>query len=168
MKVQDTSHTRLRARDHYTFQALSLVQKVELVQDHFTLRLRDQRIEYVDAQWMWSLRGFLHDIEWIMVHGYLDYFQKSFLGGRPNTKPLGDHGTLNAHDRWFIVFYRIWGAAWIEVRWKSIWLRVWSHITSHYMMLEGVLGRLLDTFLLGSQFHGHNSWLVCEVAFRAG
>ena len=38
-----TSHTRLRARDHITLQALSLVEKVEPVQVHFTLRLRDQR-----------------------------------------------------------------------------------------------------------------------------
>ena len=29
----------------------------------------------------------------------------------------------------------------------------------------GVLGRPLDTFLLGSHTHGHGSWLVCEVAF---
>ena len=28
----------------------------------------------------------------------------------------------------------------------------------------GVLGRPLDTFFGLSQFHGHGSWLVCEVA----
>ena len=28
----------------------------------------------------------------------------------------------------------------------------------------GVLGRPLDALLGLSQFHGHNSWLVCEVA----
>ena len=43
------------------------------------------------------LQGFLHGIKWIMFHGHLDYFPKSPLGGRPNTK-LGDHGTPNAHD----------------------------------------------------------------------
>jgi hypothetical protein len=36
--------------------------------------------------------------ERIMLHGHLDYFQKPPLGGKPNTK-LGDHGTLNAHNR---------------------------------------------------------------------
>ena len=30
-------------------------------------------------------------------------FQKPSLGGRPCTK-LGDHGTPNAHNRWFILF----------------------------------------------------------------
>ena len=31
----------------------------------------------------------------------------------------------------------------------------------------GVLGRPLDTFFGLSQFHGHGSWLVCEVALRS-
>ena len=66
-----------------------------------------------------------------MFHGHLDYFQKPPLGGRPNTKP-GDHGTPNAHNRWFILFYHVWGPAWIEIHWNSIWLRVRSHMTSHY------------------------------------
>ena len=53
--------------------------------------------EYVNARWMLSLHGFLHGIKWIMFHGHLDYFQKSLLGGRSNTKP-GDHGILNVHN----------------------------------------------------------------------
>ena len=35
---------------------------------------------------MWSLCGFLHGIKWIMFQGHLDYFHKTPLGGRPNTK----------------------------------------------------------------------------------
>ena len=50
-------------------------------------------MEYVNAKWMSSLHGFLHGIKWNMVHGHLDYFQNPPRGGRPNTKPLGDHGT---------------------------------------------------------------------------
>jgi hypothetical protein len=34
-------------------------------------------------------------------------FKKPLLGGRPNTKPLGDHGTLNAHNRRFVLFYHV-------------------------------------------------------------
>ena len=45
-------------------------------------------------------------IEWIKFHGHLDYFQKPSLGGRPNIK-LRDHGTSNAHNRWFILFNRV-------------------------------------------------------------
>ena len=88
-----------------------------------------------------------------MFHGHLDYFQKPPLGGRPNTKP-GDHGTPNAHNRWFILFYHVWGPAWIEIHWNSIWLRAQSHMTSHYTWgsvitlhdFGGVLGWPLDTF----------------------
>ena len=40
--VKATSHTRLRSRDHYTSSTL-IGGKAELVQVHFTLRLRDHR-----------------------------------------------------------------------------------------------------------------------------
>ena len=124
----------------------------------------------MDVKSTWK---FLHGIQWIMFHGHLDYFQKPPLGGRPNTKP-GDHGTPNAHNRWFILFYHVWGPAWIEIHWNSIWLRARSHMTSHYTWgsvttlhdFGGVLGRPLDTFFGLSQFHGHGSWLVCEVALN--
>ena len=55
---------------------------------------------------VFSLCGFLHGVEWIMFHGHLDYFQKPPLGGRPHTKP-GDHGTINVHNYWFILFYHV-------------------------------------------------------------
>ena len=92
-----------------------------------------------------------------MFHGHLDYFQKPPLGGRPNTKP-GDHGTPNAHNRRFILFYHVWGPAWIEIHWNSIWLRARWHMTSHYTWgpvttlddVGGVLGRPLGHFLWGS------------------
>jgi hypothetical protein len=107
----------------------------------------------VDARWTWCLHGFLHNIEWIMFHGHLNYSQKSPLGGRPNTKP-GDHGTLNSHNRWFILFHHLWGPTWIKIHWNSIWLRARSHVTSHYTRgsattlhdVGGASGRALDTF----------------------
>ena len=106
--LRATSHTRLWDSEPMTItlQALSLVEKADLVQVRSTLCLRDQR-----SVWMQdgckSLHGFLHGIEWIMFYGHLDYFQKPPLGGEPNTKRLGDHGTLNAHNRWFILFYHV-------------------------------------------------------------
>ena len=138
-----TSYTRLKPMT-IALQALSLVGKAEPVQVHFTLRLRNQRRSmWMQDGWMWSLHGFLHGIEWIMFHGHLDCFQKSPLGGKSNTK-LGDHGTLNAHNCWFILFYHVWGSAWIGIHWNSIWLRarhIWLHTTlkglsPHYMILE--------------------------------
>ena len=76
-----------------------------------------------------------------MFHGYLDYFQKPPLGGRPNIK-LEDHGTLNTHDRWFILLYHVWGTQWMEIHWNSIWLRYQSRTTSH----------------LHSRMHDHTTW----------
>ena len=106
-----------------------------------------------------------------MFLNHLDYFQKTPLGSRPNTKPK-DHGTLITHNRWFTLFHQVWGLAWIEIPWNNIWLRARSHMTSHYTWgsvttlhgdFGGVLGRPLDTLLgshnllvtaLGSLAHG--------------
>ena len=63
--------------------------------------------EYVNARWMSSLHGSLHGIKWTTLHGHLDYFQKPSLGGRPNTKPSGDHDTPNTHNHWFILSYHV-------------------------------------------------------------
>jgi hypothetical protein len=105
----------------------------------------DGRKVYMDS--------YLCGIERIVFHGHLDYFQRSPLGGRPNTKPPGDHITANADKRWFILFYHVWGPAWIEIHWNSIWLRARSQMTSHYTWgsvttlhdFEGGLGTALDT-----------------------
>ena len=110
--------------------------------------------------------------KWIMFHGHLDYFQNPPLGGRPNTKPLGDHGTANAPNRWFTLFYHVWWPAWIDIHWNSIWLRARSNINSYYTWgsmttlqnFGGVLGRPLDTFFWALTTSGHGSWLVCEAA----
>jgi hypothetical protein len=112
-------------------QALSLVEKAELVQVRFTLHSRDQQ-----SMWMqdWckvymvsymAPNGSCFMVTWTIL-------QKPPLGGgRPNTKP-GDHGTPNAHNCWFILSYHAWGPAWIEIHWHSICLRARLHTTSHY------------------------------------
>ena len=130
-----------------TLQALSLVEKAEPVQVRFTLRLRDQ--------WsMWMQDGckvyvdFYMGIKWITFHGHWDSFQKPPLGGRPNTK-IRDHGTPNAHNHWYNLFYHVWGLAWIRIHWNRIWLRAQSHFTLHL--------RICD----------HTTWFEgFEIAFR--
>jgi hypothetical protein len=113
-------------------------------------------------------------IEWIMFHGHLDYFQKPSLGGRCNTN-MDEHGTPNAHTHCFILFHHVWGPTWIEIHWEFIRLRAQPHMVSHYTWgcvtilhdFGGVLERPLDTFTGLSQFHGHSSWLMCEVALAS-
>ena len=76
---------------------------------------------------------------------------------------------------WFILFYHVWGPAWIETHCNSIWLRARSHMTSHYPWgsvttlhkFGGVWGQPLDTFswaltiswlrLLARVLSGHKS-----------
>jgi hypothetical protein len=95
-------------------------------------------------------------------------FQKPPLEGRPDTKPR-EHGTPNAHNRWFIIFYHVWGPAWIKAHLRSMWLRAWSHMTSHYTggsmtrlhEFGGVLGRHLDTFFWALTISW--SWLLAHV-----
>jgi hypothetical protein len=107
-----------------------------------------------------------------MFHGHLDCFQKSFLGIRPNTKPK-DHDVPKSHNRWINIIYHVW-PLWIEIHWNSIWLKaryIWLHTTlegpwPHYMIMEVSLEGPLHTSFGLSQFHGHGSWLVCEVALR--
>ena len=54
--------------------------------------------------------------------------------------------------------YHVWGPAWIETHWNSIWLRIWSRMTSHYTWGSvdhttwswRCVGTAFGRFLLGS------------------
>ena len=106
---------------------------------------------------MQNLHGYLHGIKWIMFHGHLDYYQKPPLGGRSNIK-MEDHGVLNAHNCWFILFYHVWGSTWIEIYWNNIWLRVRLHydftlhlsICDHVTWIWRCVGMAFGQCLLGS------------------
>ena len=138
-------------------QAPSLVEKGGAGSSSLLHTTLEGPTEYVTVRWMWSLHGFLHGIEQIMFRGHLDCFWKPLLWGRSNTR-LGDQGTPNAHNRWFILFYHAWRHAWNFIHWNSIWLRVCSHVTLHYTWgsmstLYGFwrcLGTAFGHFLLGS------------------
>ena len=108
-----------------------------------------------------------------MFHDHLDCSQKLPLGGRSNTKPVGDHDTLNAHNRWFIL---IPSCVRIPHELKSIEIAFswgpghrWLHTTLEdlwpcYMILEVCWDGLWTLSYGLSQFHGRGSWLVCEEA----
>ena len=136
-----------------TLQALSLIEKAEPVQVHFTLIcLKDQQSIWMQDEckvymdfYMASI-GTCFMVTWIV-------FEKPPLGGRPSTK-LRDHGIPNAHNRWVILLYHVWGPAWMKIHWNSIWLRARSHMVSHYTWgsvtilhdFGGVLARPSNTF----------------------
>ena len=124
-----------------------------------------------DQQSKWIQDGCLHGTEWITFQGHLNYFRKPPLGGRPNTKPE-DHGTQNSHTRWFILFSSYVRARMNRNSLKSQLVEGRSHMTSPSTRgsvtalhdFGGILALPLDTFFGLSHFHGHGSWLVCEVA----
>ena len=129
-----------------TLQELSLLEKAEPVQARFILHVRDQR-----SMWMQDGCKVYMD-SYVASNG--SCFMVTWTIPKNHFLEVGDHDTLNAHNRWFILFYHAWGPAWIKIHWNSIWLRTQSHMTSHYTRgcvitlhdFGGVLGRPLDTF----------------------
>ena len=78
-----------------------------------------------------------------MFYGHLDYFQKSSLGGKPNTNP-GNRGTPNAHNCWIIYFIMYEDPCelkFVEMAFGWGPSHIWLHTTledpwPHYMILE--------------------------------
>ena len=162
-EVRATSYTWLRAHAHYDSSTLVGGEGgAGGPSSLFHTTLRDQ------LQGMWIRDGCKFYVDFYMASTgsccmvTWTIFTKPPLGGRPNTT-TGDHGPLNAHNRWSILYYHVRGPALIEIRWNSIWLRVQSHMASHYTWgsvttlrdFGGVSGRHLVTF-----FWAHTiSWL---------
>ena len=88
-------------------------------------------------------------------------FKNPPLGSRPNTKPR-DFGTPNAHHRWIIPYYHMWGPACPVTYDFALHLRVWDHTKRIWRRLgEPLIGH----FLLGSHnFMVTALWVVGEVA----
>jgi hypothetical protein len=71
-------------------------------------------------------------------------------------------------------FYHVWGPAWLEIHCNSIWLgtgHIWLHTALEdpwpsYMILEVSCNGLWTLSFGLSQFHGHGSWLACEVTLN--
>ena len=157
--VRATSHMRLRARDpkhcHWWKRRSGGPSSLP---SHFAwgttngvcIRVQDGCKDYMDS--------FLHGIEWIMSHGYLDWFLEttSWRWTSTQNQETMAFRTLTAVGEFlsFFLFYHVWGHAWIEFHGNSIWWRIQSHMTSHYTWgsvtalndFECVLGRPLDTF----------------------
>ena len=138
-------------------QALSLVEKVEPVQVRLTLRVRDQR-----SMWMQDVCKvyMTSNGSWCMLTWTV--FETHFLGvGLTRKRETMAFRNLTTIDLFDFIMYD--DPTWIEIRWNSIWLRAWSHMTSSHTCgpmttlhdFESVLGRHLDTSCGLSQFHGH-------------
>jgi hypothetical protein len=170
-----TSHTRLRARDQLHFK-------------HSRWWKRRSQSKFAsDYAWgtIWAYKWMQHGCKVYidsyitsngpcMSHYHLDYSQKLPLGGRPNTKPR-NHGHISERSQ--LLVYSTLSCVRTCMNKNSLKLHLVEgpvthdcHTTledrwPHYMILEVCWDDGLGTLSFGlSQFHGHGSWLVCEVA----
>jgi hypothetical protein len=150
-----------------TIQALSLVEKADPVKGRVTLRLRDQW-----SMWMqdgckvymdpyMATNASCSMVTWIKFKNRL-----LEVGLTQNWETMVFWNLTTVYLFYFIMCE---DPAWIESYWNSIWLRAQLHMTSHYTWgAHDLIYMILEvswTLSFGlSQFHGHGSWLVCEVA----
>ena len=67
-----------------------------------------------------------------MFCGHLDYFYKPPLGGRHDIKPeTMALQTLTTGNLLYFIMIKD-PLEYIEIHCNNIWLRAWSHMTSHY------------------------------------
>ena len=137
-------------------EALSLVEKVEPVQVHFVLRLRDQRSKwmqdgckvYMDS-YMTS-NGSCFMMTWIIFKNRL-----LELGQTQNQETMA---LMNLITIDLLIFIMCKDPAWLEIHWNSIWLRAWSYTTSHYTRRPVVTLHWFWKYL-GTAF-GHSLWAL--------
>ena len=149
-----------------TLQALSLVEKAELVQVRFTLRLMDQRSMCIQdgCKVYTALNGSCFMVTWIIFRNYL---LEAGLTQNWETMALRTLTIIglfyfimceDLHELNLVKKNIGWGPG-----------HIWLHTTlegpwPHYMTLEVSWDGLWTLSFGLSQFHGHGSWLVCEVA----
>ena len=133
-------------------QALSLVDKAEPVQVRFRLHLRDQRSTWtqngcnVYMDFYMASNGSCFMVTWIIFKNHL---LEVGLSQNRETMALW---TLITIDLFF--FHHVWRPVSVDIHWNCIWMRVQSHMTSHYIWgsvttlhdFGGMLGQPLDTF----------------------
>ena len=120
---------------------------------------------------MQSLHGFLHGIKWISVHGHLIIFKNHLLEvGLTQYQEIMALQTLTTvvlyyfiicedpHEQVVIEIAFGWGLGhiWLHTTLEGLW--------PHYVILQVSWDDLWTLSFGLSQFHGHGSWLVCEVA----
>ena len=137
----------------------------------FTPRLRDQRSKWMQdgctvylVSYM-ALNGSCFMVTWtILKNHHLE------VGLTQNQEVVALQNLTTVDLLYFIMC----DLTWLEIHWNIIWWREWSHMASHYTWgpmttlhdFGNVSGCHVDISFGLSRFHGHGSWLVCEVALR--
>jgi hypothetical protein len=153
-------------------QALSFVEKVELVQVRFTLCLRHQQSMWVQGGCKVYMYSYMASNEscfmiiWIIFKNHLSEVS---LTQNQETMALWIVTTIDLfyfimcedpHDHKFIEIAFGWGLSykWLHTTLECPW--------PHYMILKVQWDGLWTLSFGLLQIHGHSSWLVCEVALN--
>jgi hypothetical protein len=137
---------------YIALQALSLVEKEELVQVPFTLRSRDQQSKWMQDGCKFYIESYMASngscfmVIWITFKNHL-----LEVGVTQNWEIMALRN-LTTNDLLYLIMCE--DLAWLEIHQNSVWLRARSHVTSHYIWgsmttlhgFGGVLGQPLDTF----------------------
>jgi len=160
---------RLRARDHYT--SSTLIGRKGGADPSF---LHTTFSRHQESKWMQDgCKPTWHRMD--HVPWLLELFSKTTSWREGLTQNRETVALQILTTICFILFYHgVRACAWIEIHWNSIWLTARSHMTSHDTWgsvttphdFGGVLGRFWTLCCGLSQFRGHGSWLVREVALN--
>jgi hypothetical protein len=153
-------HTRDWGPMAIVLQALSLVEKVELVQVRFTLRLTDQQSKWtqdgckVYMDYYIPSNGSCLMVTWMISENHL------LKVGLTQTHETMHSGiSKQTVDLFYLSMCQ--DPIWINSHGNNIWLRARDHITWFRKCLwDGFWTRPFGF----SQFRGHGSWLVSEAA----
>ena len=138
--LRATSHTRLRARDRCTFKHSRWWKwrsRSKFTSRHAwgTNGVSGCKMD-VKSTWIRSYmasNGSCVMVTWVVFKIHL--LEVGLI------QNWGDYGIPNVHNCWFILFYHVWGFAWIEMAFGWGPCHIWLHITledpwPHYMILE--------------------------------
>ena len=167
--IRATSHTRLRARDHSTSSILS-GGIAEPVQVCFTLCLRDQWSMWMQDGCKVYMDYYLaSNGSWLMVTWTIskNHLLEVDLTQNRETMTLQMFTAVDLF--YFSMVEDPLEYKFIEIAFGWGPGHIWLHTTlegpwPHYMILEVSWDRLWTLSFELSQFHGHGSWLVWEVA----
>ena len=151
-------------------QALSLVEKAELVPIRFKLHLRDQW-----SMWMqdgckickdsyMTSNGSCFMVTWTILKNHL-----LEVGLTQNWETMALRTLTTVDLFYFIKCEDLHEQKFVEIAFGWGPSHIWLHTTlegpwPHYMILEVSWDGLWTLSFGLSQFHGHGSWLICEVA----
>ena len=157
------TYTRLRPVT-IALQALSLMGKVELVQVHFTVCLRDQWSKWMQDACKVYMNSYMASngscvmVTWTIIKNHL-----LEVGVTQNQETMALRNLITVDFVYIIICEDL---AWIELYRNSIWLRTRLHMTSHYTWNPWPHCRNLEvswdglwTLLLGS----HNFMVMARV-----